>query len=531
MSDFLHQGYFVLFLIISVGIVLGNLKFKGFSLDSSAVIFVALLLGHYGFTVPAEFQTLGLLLFIFTIGIQAGPGFFDAFLKYGRQLMVLCLVLISIGALIAVGAILWLKLPADIIVGVFNGAMTSTPGLAAAVEATKSPATAVGFGLAYPFGVIGVILFMQFFPRFFNIDFAAEENDYNTKLHDDYPGITNRILRVSNKNIHGRSIGTLDLRKITEGVISRVKQHGITFAPTANTILYQGDVVKAVGTDEALQRMELLIGEQVDEDLSFDNHYIVNWLLVTNRKIVNKSLKELNLTAMNATVTRIRRGEIDMIPRPQSRLRFGDKLLIAGSQQEMGEVLRLLGNDEKRLSETNFLPIALGIVLGVLLGLVTIPVFGLFSFSLGLTGGVLTTALILSNIGKTGPIIWSMSGSANMLLRKFGLLVFMAAIGTQAGSELNGVFKESGLIVIAVGAMITVIPLLVAGWVGYKLYKLNFITLLGVLAGSMTSTPGLAAIDNKTESDAASVGYTTVYPVALVLKIIFSQLLALLMFR
>jgi putative transport protein len=529
--DILHQGYFVLFLIISIGIVVGNLKYKGFSLDSSAVIFVALLLGHFGFTVPAEFQTLGLLLFIFTIGIQAGPGFFDAFLKYGRQLMVLCFILISIGALISLGAILILGLPADIIVGVFNGAMTSTPGLAAAVEATKSPATAVGFGLAYPFGVIGVILFVQLFPRIFKINFHSEEADYDAKLHDDYPGITNRILKVTNKNVHGRSIRTLDLRKITEGVISRVKQNGITFAPTGDTILYQGDIVKAVGTEEALQRMELLIGEQVEEDLSFDDHYIVNWLLVTNRKIVNKSLKELNLTAMNATVTRIRRGEIDMIPRPQSRLRFGDKLLIAGSQQEMGEVLRLLGNNEKRLSETNFLPIALGIVIGVLLGLVTIPVFGLFSFSLGLTGGVLTSALILSNIGKTGPIIWSMSGSANMLLRKFGLLIFMAAIGTQAGSELSGVFQEKGLIVIAVGACITIFPLVIAGLVGYKLYKLNFITLLGVLTGSMTSTPGLAAIDNKTESDAASVGYTTVYPVALVLKIIFSQLLAMLMLK
>jgi putative transport protein len=531
MSEFLHQGYFVLFLIISLGIIIGNLKVKGFSLDSSAVIFVALLLGHYGFTVPSEFQTLGLLLFIFTIGIQAGPGFVDAFLKHGRKLMVLCLILISIGALIAFISIIWLGLPAEIVVGVFNGAMTSTPGLAAAVEATNSPSTAVGFGLAYPIGVVGVILFVQLFPRFFNISFAKEEKEYEEKLHDDYPGITNRILKVTNKNVHGRSIRTLDLRRITDGVLSRVKQNGITFAPTADTVLYEGDVVKAVGSEDALQRMELLIGVQVDEDLSFDEHYIVNWLLVTNRKIVNKSLKELNLTAMNATVTRIRRGEIDMIPRPQSRLRFGDKLLIAGSQQEMGEVMRLLGNDEKRLSETNFLPIALGIVIGVLLGLITIPFFGLFKFSLGLTGGVLTSALILSNIGKTGPIIWSMSGSANMLLRKFGLLIFMAAIGTSAGSEMGGVFQRQGLTIIGVGALITIIPLIVTGLIGFKAYKLNFITLLGVLTGSMTSTPGLAAVDNKTESEAASVGYTTVYPVALVLKIIFSQLLALLMFR
>ena len=180
------------------------------------------------------------------------------------------------------------------------------------------------------------------------------------------------------------------------------------------------------------------------------------------------------------------------------------------------------------LSETYFLPIALGIVMGVLVGSISIPVFGLFDFSLGLTGGVLAVALVLSNIGKTGPILWSMSGSANQLLRKLGLLLFMATVGTSAGSELGNVFNDNGLQLVGVGLIITILPMIVGGLIGMYFFRLNFITLLGVITGSMTSTPGLAAVDSKTSSDAASVGYATVYPVALVLMIVFSQLLALL---
>lgn len=526
-SEFLHQGYFVLFVIISIGIIVGEFKFKGFALDSSAVIFVALLLGHLGYSVPMEFQTLGLLLFIFTIGIQAGPGFLDAALRYGRQLMLIAFVLIVSAALLTFGAILLFDLSIPVAIGLFNGALTSTPGLAAAFDATKSPLTAVGYGIAYPAGVVGVILFVQLFPRLLKIDLKQEETKYNDQQHDEHPQITNRVLEVTNKNIHMKSIRELNIRNLTQGLISRVKHEGNIFAPNAETRLHTGDLVKVVGDEEALKRMELLIGEPVEEELTFDEGYIVNWLLVTNKKIVSKNIRELNLTAMNATITRIRRSGIDLKPLPHSKLRFGDKLLISGSLQEMQEVRRLLGNDEKRLSETNFLPIALGIVLGVLLGSITIPVFGFFNFSLGLTGGVLTAALVLSNIGKTGPILWSMSGSANQLLRKLGLLLFMATVGTSAGAELASVLQDDGPKLIAIGAVITILPMVIGSLFGFFVFRLNLITLLGVITGSMTSTPGLAAIDGKTDSEAASVGYATVYPAALVLMIIFSQLLAL----
>jgi putative transport protein len=347
-------------------------------------------------------------------------------------------------------------------------------------------------------------------------------------LQEEHPSIQNRIFRVSNQNIEGKSLRELNIRNMPGGVVSRVKHGDTIFTPTPETKLYTGDIIKAVGSMEALSRLEVLIGEPVDEDLSFDDRYVVNWVLVTSKQVINKSIREINLTALNANITRIRRSGIDLTPNPHSRLRFGDKLLISGSKQEMREVMQLLGNDEKRLSETNFLPIALGIVIGVLLGAVTIPVFGLFDFRLGLTGGVLVAALVLSRIGKTGPVIWSMSGSGNQLMRKLGLLMFMAAVGTQAGSELAGTLQNDVLLLLAVGVSITLIPMTITGLIGHHVFRMNFLTLLGVIAGSMTSTPGLAAVDNKTECEAASVGYATVYPLALVLMIIISQLLALL---
>lgn len=528
MPDFLHQGYFVLFVIISLGMVLGNLKIKGFSLDSSAVIFVALLLGHYGFTIPTSFQTLGLLLFIFTIGIQAGPGFFDAFMKHGRKLIVLAVILIGLASLLIVAARYAFDIPNALAIGIFNGALTSTPGLAAAFDATQSPLTAVGYGIAYPVGVVGVILFMQLFPGMLSVRFSDEEKQYLAELQDEYPEISSIVLRVSNANVNGKSLKELNIRQMTQAVVSRIKHKGEIFTPNPNTRLYFGDFIKGVGSAASLSKLKILIGDAAEEDLSLDDRYVVNWLLVTNKAIVNKSLRELNLTALNATVTRIKRSGIDLPPKPHSRLRFGDKLLISGSSHEMNQVRRLLGNDEKRLSETNFLPISLGIVLGILIGTLSLPLFGLFNFSLGLTGGVLAVALVLSNIGKTGTIIWSMSGSANQLLRRFGMLLFMATVGTHAGSEIAGVLQSDGLRLILIGLTITFVPMITTAMIGKHYFKMNFLTLLGVLAGSMTSTPGLAALDNKSDTDAASLGYATVYPAALVLMILVSQLLALL---
>ena len=526
MGEIIFEGYFVLFLIISLGIVFGNIRFRGFSLDLSAVIFVALLLGHYGFVVPIQFQTIGLLFFIFTIGIQAGPGFFDAFQKMGRQLLLVCIVLVSTaaGLSLMLGRIHGIE--PFLSVGLFNGALTSTPGLAAAIDSTGSPLASIGYGVAYPAGAVLAIVIIHLLPHVFGVRMKSEDALYLESIREEYPALSNRHFRVENKNIHGKALRELEIGSMTQAVISRVMHEGDAFTPDGDTRLFMGDLVKVVGTESALHKAGLMIGSPVDQEIPLAAAYEVNWVLVTSKNVINKSLRSLNLTAWyGATVTRIRRSGIDLSPTGNSTLRFGDKVLLACEKEGMRKAMKLLGNDEKRLKETDFLPISLGILIGVLLGAISFPFFGLFDFRLGLTGGVLIAAIVLSRLGKTGPIIWSMSGGGNQLLRKLGLLMFLATVGTHAGADILDTFSAHGWKLMWIGMAITVVPMVISALAGHYWLRLNFATLLGVIAGSMTSTPGLAAADSKTSTDAASVAYATVYPIALVMMIIFSQVL------
>lgn len=526
MTEQYLQSYFALFLIISLGIILGRVKIKGISLDLSAVIFVALFLGHFGIVIPNVFQKIGLLLFIFTIGIQAGPGFFGSFRKQGLQLIFVALSLIISGSLVTLLLAMLFDIDFKLAVGIFAGAFTSTPGLAAAIDSSKSVLASIGYGIAYPFGVIGVILFVRLAPRFLNIDLKNSERRYEQAMHADFPEIFSRNFIVENSNIDGRTIGELELLNMTRASFSRVKHKGLTGTPTADTKLYQGDLIKAVGDRKALERVKLLIGKPTKEEIPLSSGYDAQWVLVTNKKIVNKTLAFLNLRAYyNATVTRIRRSGIEISPKAQSHIRFGDRLMIACDKENMNRVIELLGNDDKRLSETDFLPIALGIVIGILFGKLRIPLFGDVIFCPGITGGVLITAIVLSRIGKTGPIIWSMSGPANQLLRQLGLLFFLAAVGTEAGVHLADTIVEYGPKLFLIGIFITLIPMIVGVLIGRYVFKMNFLTLLGVITGSMTSTPGLAAVDPMTECNAPHVAYATVYPVALVIIILCAQIL------
>ena len=288
-----------------------------------------------------------------------------------------------------------------------------------------------------------------------------------------------------------------------------------------------GDLVKAVGDEAALERAGTLLGERVAVDLPLDTAFEVQKILVTNKKLVGKSLGVLSLQAhFNCTVTRLRRSGIDLSPAPELLLKFGDKLTVVGQKDSLSALAKQLGNDEKRLSDTDFFPIAMGIVLGVLFGKINISFSDSFSFSPGLTGGVLIVALVLSALGKTGPIIWSMSGSANQLLRQLGLLLFLAEVGTSAGANLVATFQESGWSLFFVGMAVTLVPMVIAALVGYFAFKISIFDLLGVITGGMTSTPGLVAADAMTDSPAPSVAYATVYPVAMVFLIIFIQVIA-----
>jgi putative transport protein len=529
MTALMQSSYFVLFLVVALGILLGHVRIRGISLDVSAVIFVALIFGHYGYRVPADFQNIGLLLFIFTIGIAAGPGFFESFQRRGFQLILTTVVIVVTGAGVTVALAYLFKVDFKMASGLFTGALTSTPGLAAAIEAARSPLASIGYGVAYPFGVLGVILFVRVMPRLLRADLVQAVRDYAAEAFVANPEILNRNFIVENANIDNQPIGALAIRDMTGATISRVMHDGTAVTPSPQTQLHLGDLVKAVGTEEALEKTRLLIGPETSAEIPLSKGYDVQWVLVTNKEVVNQSLAALHLhTNYNANITRIRRSDIDIAPRRGSILRFGDKLLVACDSENMSAVIKLLGNDDKRLSETDFLPITLGIVAGVLLGRVHIPLPGGMDFSLGLTGGVLAAALLLSRIGKTGPIIWSLSGTANQVLRQLGLLFFLAAVGTEAGAHIAEAVSRYGATIFLIGAAITLLPMIIGMAIGYGLFRGNILTILGTMTGAMTSTPGLGALDTMSDCNAASVAYATVYPVALVCTIICAQIISVL---
>ena len=501
-ADLLNSSYFALFLIVALGFMLGRIKIKGLSLDVSAVIFIALLFGHFGVIIPKELGNFGLVLFIFTIGIQAGPGFFDSFRSKGKTLIIITLLIICSAALTAVGLKYAFDIDTPSVVGLIAGALTSTPGLAVAIDSTHSPLASIAYGIAYPFGVIGVILFVKLLPRIMRIDLDKEARRLEKERRSQFPELTTCLFRVTNPAVFDRSLMQINARAMTGAVISRHKHNEQIAIPTAQTILHEGDYIQAVGSEEALNQLAVLVGEREEGELPLVDMQEIESLLLTKKDMINKQLGDLNL------------------------MKNFDKLMVVGEKDGIKGVARLLGNDTKQLSDTDFFPIALGIVLGVLFGKLNISFSDSLSFSPGLTGGILMVALFLSAIGKTGPILWSMSGPANQLLRQLGLLLFLAEVGTSAGRNLMATFQESGWLLFGVGAAITLVPMLVAVCVGLFVFKINILDLLGTITGGMTSTPGLAAADSMTDSNIPSVAYATVYPIAMVFLILIIQVIA-----
>lgn len=526
--DLLQSSYFSVFLIVALGFMLGRIKIGGLSLDVSAVIFIALAFGHWGVSIPKELGNFGLVLFIFTIGLQAGPGFFDSFRSKGKTLILITLLIIASACMTAVGLKYAFDIDTPSIVGLIAGSLTSTPGLAVAIDSTQSPLASIAYGIAYPFGVIGVILFVKLLPKLLHVDLEQEARQLEKERRSGFPELSTCLFKVTNHAVFGRTLAQLNIRVITGAVVSRLKRGEDIMIPTAHTSVEEGDCIQAVGSEESLRNLALMLGEREEGELPLEHTQTIESLLLTKKDMINKQLGDLNMQRnFGCTVTRIRRSGIDLSPSPELALKFGDKLMVVGEKEGIQAVARMLGNDAKRLSDTDFFPIAMGIVLGVLFGKLNISFGGGMSFSPGLTGGVLIVALFLSAVGKTGPILWSMSGPANQLLRQLGLLLFLAEVGTSAGKNLVSTFQESGFLLFGIGALITIVPMLIAALVGRLVFKISLLDLLGTITGGMTSTPGLAAADSMTDSNIPGVAYATVYPIAMVFLILFIQFIAM----
>ncbi len=526
----LHNPIFLLLVIILLGEALGQVRLKAFSLGSSAIIFVALVFGHYGLTLPGEFQTLGLALFIYSVGLQAGPGFLSSFRRQGMKLSLGALVMVLSGFLTTLACCWLFRFDADIGAGLFSGALTSTPGLAVAVEAVAKSRAPAAYGLTYCFGVVGVILFIKLLPRVLRVDIAAEEEALNREVTENYPPFSVHHIEVTNPNLFDKAVRDIFLKDIAPVVITRMLRKGASepILVFGDTILRQGDRLRIAGREKDLQRAELFLGRSIDEEIAFNRGLTKKNIVVSKSEAVGHSLGSLNLAVVfNVQVTRITRNGIDLPAAGHSRLHLGDVLHVVGDENSLHNVTRMLGNDSRELYRINLLPILLGLLAGFLIGEIPLYLPGIGFFTLGTTGGVLLAGLVLSRLYKTGPILWEIPATANRFIRELGLVFFLAAVGTHTGETILHTLAQQGIPLLISGVLVTSAPLVISLVVCRYLLRIRFLRLLGVLTGGMTSTPGLVSASSLSDTPYAAAAYATVYPVALIGMILLTKILIL----
>ncbi|NBV20984.1 MAG: putative transporter [Proteobacteria bacterium] len=536
----------VLACVVALGLALGSVKVKGIGLGAAGVLFVGILCGHLQFTLAPDLlafvRDFGLVLFVYTIGLQVGPGFVTSLRQQGLplNLMAAGIVLLGAGVTVLVAKLLGVDMAAA--VGIFTGATTNTPALGAAQEALKSlpgidadrlGLPALGYAVAYPFGILGIILAMLALRWALRVDIMAEAESFRGEQRQEHEPVERRNILITNPNFNGLHLHQLPAKDKLDVVISRVKHLGETEAVAAGqaTILHAGDLLLVVGTRTSLDEFCLIAGKPCAEDLMLTPGRVTSRrVVVTQKEMLGQSLRELQLNQRyGVTLTRVTRGDVELSARADLRLKFGDMVQMVGEEEDIVRAAEFFGNSVKELNHTNLIPVFVGIVLGVMLGMYpfqlgTMPT----PVRLGLAGGPLLVAIILSRIGRIGPLLWYMPANANTLLRELGITLFLACAGLKAGEHFFHVLREGdGLKWMACGAVITLLPLLIVGAGARLLGKLNYLNLCGLLSGSMTDPPALAFANTVTGSDAPSVAYATVYPLTMLLRIVVAQLLVL----
>jgi putative transport protein len=528
----LENPLFLLLVVILLGYLLGKIRLGSFSLDSSGIVFIGLGFGLAGFTLPNVIQNLGLILFIYSVGQQAGPGFLHSMKREGLSLTLAALGMIvaALGAALACG--IGLGFSKEITAGLFAGALTSTPGLAVAVELAQDSSAPAAYGVAYSFGVIGVVLAVKLLPWLLRKQIGQEEEKLEQEMSLLHPVMEFTHLQVTNPNLCDTPVSQALPMRMDEVTITRILRSG-TRTPElvrGDTVLGMGDIVRVVGTREALRQVAVLIGPEVEADMSFDTVLLKKEFLLSSSQVAGKTLRSLNLAhAYDVQVSRITRNGFDCPACGHTRLRQGDILHVVGQAQALENVKKLLGDDVQALFTTNVPMLLAGLLCGLLFGAVPLYLPGLGLFTLGATGGVLVAGLFFSAIRQIGPIITELPGATNSLLRDMGLSLFLATVGTAAGGSLIPTLTQYGFPLFLAGMAITLTPIIVGVPLCIML-KIPFLRMLGVLTGAMTSTPGLGAVSSLTKTGYAATAYATVYPVALVGMIISTKVIMLLSF-
>ena len=531
-----------------LGMTLGSLKFRGIGLGTAGVLFAGILVGHFGQAVDHHtldfVKEFGLILFVFTIGLQLGPGFFAALRQQGMKLNALAAAIVLLGA-IAAPLAGWIgQFDRAAVLGIFSGASTNTPSLGAGTQTLgtvpgiapdRLALPALAYAVTYPTAIVGIIATLLVLKHLFRVNIERESEELAARARRKAEPLERRTLVVANPNLDGVPLGSIPGRIETGVTFARVRHGGETHAATDVTIIHRDDRLVAVGTRAGLDQFERVVGRRTDEDLTLtDPSVTFRRVVVTDRDVLGKTVDELNLDErFHVAVTRVTRADIEMTAVPGLRLQFGDQLQIVGATPDLDKAARAVGNSLKELNETHFIPFFIGIALGVALGTLPIAFPGLPQpVKLGLAGGPLIVALLLGRIGRIGRQVWHMPVNTNLAFREFGIALFFAAVGLSAGPKFFAtVFTATGLQWMLAGACVTVLPLVLVAIFARVVCKLNFIDLSGLIAGSMTDPPALAFASSVARSDAPTVAYATVYPLTTLLRILSAQVLAIVLFR
>jgi putative transport protein len=538
------KAVLALSIVVAAGLVFGSLGVRGIRLGAAGVLFTGIFFGQLGMHIDErilEFvRDFGLLLFVYMVGLHVGPGFFSSVKQRGLQLNALGGAVVLLGGLLVAGFRFLFHFSIPVVGGLFAGATTNTPSLAAAQAALQALPTynaasgdylGMAYAVAYPFGIIGIILTMLLVRRIFSIDVGAEVRniELSLKAGERTPDFID--LEVTNPNVDGITLRDLPFAAEAGLVFSRLLRDGRVTVPKDDSQIQLGDALRLVGPRTKILEFEPIIGRKSSIDIkSVPSELKTEHLYVTKREVLGKSLGELNFErTYGAVVTRVTRADVEFAANNQVRLQFGDFLFVVGSNEGVVQVGDLVGNKPKALDQPHVLPVFVGILLGVILGSLPIVLPGMPApVRLGLAGGPLIVALVLSRVGRTGPLIWYLSPGANLALREIGIVLFLACVGLKSGSRfLEVLLSGSGFYWMAAGAVLTFVPLMIVGLVGRKVFKLDYPTLCGVLAGSMTDPPALAFATSITKSDQPLVAYAAVYPLVMILRVFIVQILVL----
>lgn len=534
--------------VIAAGVLLGKIKFFGISLGVTFVLFVGILAGHFGFTgnpaILSFVQDFGLILFVFCIGLQVGPSFFSSFKRGGITLNLLAVGIVFLN--IAVALILYFALQGRVdipmMVGILCGAVTNTPGLGAANEALQQlhyqgPEIAMGYACAYPLGVMGIILSMIIIRYICRVD-VQRDSDEIQKEEEANPHMKPYTisLKVQNEALSGKTLSQVQNFLARDFVCTRIIQDGHMITPNANTVLRLGDRMFLVCAEDDSEAIMAFIGPKIEQDWDATNQQdkpmVSRRILVTQPNINGKTLGELHFSSMyGVNVTRVNRSGMDLFAARQLRLQVGDRVMVVGPQDAIERVANLLGNQLRRLDHPNIVTIFVGILCGILFGSLPIAIPGMPTpVKLGLAGGPLIISILIGRFGHKVKLVTYTTMSANLMLREVGLVLFLAGVGIKAGENfVQMVVEGDGVLYVGLGFLITFIPLVITGIVARWHHRVNYFTLMGLIAGSNTDPPALAYANQIAGNDAPAVGYSTVYPLTMFLRILTAQLLVLLM--